>query len=166
MAGKKKISVISRSVSWAREFILSQSRNNISTLSQIEIYLASKETIVKPGILRKAFWVFKTWLWPWPLLSKLKKIRGFQKCKVHCCIFKGFKVTSLQSSAWLGFGPGPPTWVNFPMLNDSRGRPGFKSWPGRTLKICNFEALDVTAMYFTFLETSNLFLYGQERPRA
>ena len=30
------------------------------TLSQIEIYPASKETIVKPGILRKAFWVFKT----------------------------------------------------------------------------------------------------------
>ena len=37
-----------------------------------------------------------------------KKIRGFQKCKVHCCIFKGFKVISLQSSAWPGFEPGPP----------------------------------------------------------
>ena len=31
----------------------------VHTLSQIEIYPASKETIVKPGILRKAFWVFK-----------------------------------------------------------------------------------------------------------
>ena len=28
-----------------------------STLSQMEIYPASKETIVKPGILTKAFWV-------------------------------------------------------------------------------------------------------------
>ena len=30
------------------------------TISQIEIYPASKEIIVKPGILRKGFWVFKT----------------------------------------------------------------------------------------------------------
>ena len=29
------------------------------TLSQMEIYPASKETIVKPGILTKTFWVFK-----------------------------------------------------------------------------------------------------------
>ena len=36
----------------------------------------------------------------WPFLSKQIKIRGFWKCKVHCCNFKGFKVTSLQSSAW------------------------------------------------------------------
>ena len=34
--------------------------SKINTLSQIEIYPASKETIVKPGILRKAYWVFKT----------------------------------------------------------------------------------------------------------
>jgi len=33
------------------------------------------------------------------------------------------------------------------------------------LKTCNFEALEATAMYFTFLETSNLFLFGQERSR-
>ena len=50
-----------------------------------------------------------------------------------------------------------------PMLSDSRGWPGFKSRPGQTSKTCNFEALEVTAMYFTFLETSNLFLFGQER---
>ena len=37
-----------------------------------------------------------------------KKTGGFQKCKVHGCNFKGFKVTSLQSSASLGFEPGPP----------------------------------------------------------
>ena len=33
---------------------------NTTTLSQMEIYPASKETIVKPGILTKAFWVVKT----------------------------------------------------------------------------------------------------------
>jgi hypothetical protein len=33
---------------------------------------------------------------------------------------------------------------------------------GRTLKTCNFEALKVTTMYFTFLEAFNLFLFGQE----
>ena len=49
---------------------------------------------------------------------------------------------------------------------DSRGWPGFKSRPGQTSKTCNFEALEVTAMYFTFLETSNLFLFGQERSRV
>ena len=52
------------------------------------------------------------------------------------------------------------------MLSDSCGWPGFKSRPGRNLKTCNFKALEVTAMYFTFLETSNLFLFGQERSRA
>ena len=101
----------------------------------------------------------------WPFLSKQIKTGGFRKCKVHCCNFKGFKVTSLQSSAWPGFEPGPPAWVNFPMLSDSRGRPGFKSRPGRTLKTCNFEALKGTAMYFTFLETSSLPFLKQGRSR-
>ena len=70
-------------------------------------------------------WVFKIayhWLniqlHSWHLLFKRKKIRGFQKCKVHCCNFKGFKVTSIQRSAWLEFEPGPSAWVNFPMLSD------------------------------------------------
>ena len=53
--------------------------------------------------------------------------------------------------------------IDFPMISDSRGRPGFKSRRSRTLKTGNFEALKVTAMYFTFLETSSLFLFGQER---
>ena len=48
------------------------------------------------------------------------------------------------------------------MLSDSRR---FKSQSGQILKTCNFEALEVTAMYCTFLETSNLFLFGQERSR-
>ena len=43
------------------------------------------------------------------------------------------------------------------MLSDSREWPGFKSRPGPTLKIFNFKALEITAMYFTFSETSNLF---------
>ena len=102
----------------------------------------------------------------WPFLSKQIKTGGFWKCKVHCCNFKGFKVTSLQSSAWPAYEPGPPAWVNFPMLSDSRVRPGFKSRPGRALKTCNFEALEVTAMYFTFSETSNLYLFGKERSRV
>ena len=102
----------------------------------------------------------------WPFLSKQIKTGGFRKCKVHCCNFKGFKVTSLQSSAWPGFEPGPPVWVKIPMLSDSRWWPRFKSWPGRTLKTCNFEALEVTAMYFTFSETSNLFLCRQESSRV
>ena len=84
------------------------------TLSQI---LYQYEPIVKPGILRKAFWVFKTQLW-----------LSISLCYPHRCS-------------------------------------GFKSRPGRTLKTCNFEALKDTAMYFTFLETSNLFLFGQERSR-
>ena len=47
----------------------------------------------------------------WPLLSKKKKIRCFQKCKVHCCNFKGVKVTSLRSLATPEFEPTPPAWV-------------------------------------------------------
>ena len=66
----------------------------------------------------------------WNLLSKKKKIRGFQKCKVHCCNFKGFKVTSLQSSTWPGFEPGPPAWVNSPMLNTYAGGPDWS--PGQS----------------------------------
>ena len=49
---------------------------------------------------------------------------------------------------------------------DSRGRHGFKSRSCQTLKTCNFEVLEVTAMYFTFLETSSLYLFGQERSGA
>ena len=37
---------------------------------------------------------------------------------------------------------------------------------GQNLKTCNFEELKGTAMYFTFLETSNLFLFGQEVKRV
>ena len=51
---------------------------------------------------------------------------------------------------------------NFPMLSDSRRRPEFKSRSSPTLETCNFKALEVTGMYFAFLETSNLFLFGQE----
>ena len=47
------------------------------------------------------------------------------------------------------------------MLSGSRGGPRFKSQRSRNLEIGNFEALEVTAMYFTFLVTSNLFLFGQ-----
>ena len=38
--------------------------------------------------------------------------------------------------------------------------PGFKSQRSQTLEIDNFEALEVTAMYFTFSETSHLPLFG------
>ena len=56
--------------------------------------------------------------------------------------------------------------IDIPMISDSHGRPGFKSWRSQTLKIGNFEAVEVTAMYFTFFETSSLFLFGQERSRV
>ena len=114
--------------------------------------------VYKSGIKCQSTSRMNTQLRSWPLLSKKKKIRGFQKYKVHCCNFKGFKVTSLQSSGTPGFESTPPTWVNFPMLSDSRGWPRIKSWPGWTLKTCNFEALEVRSIYFIFLETSNLFL--------
>ena len=42
----------------------------------------------------------------------------------------------------------------------SCGGPGFKSQRSRTLKIGNFEALEVTTMCFTFSKTSHLPLFG------
>ena len=36
-------------------------------------------------MLRKDFQLFKTQLWSWPARTKLMKIRGFQKCKIHSC---------------------------------------------------------------------------------
>ena len=77
----------------------------------------------------------------WPLFSKQKEIRGFWKCKVHCCNFKGFKVTSLQSLTRPGFEPRPPAWVNFPMLSDSYGRRGLKSWPGEIWRFVTLKPL-------------------------
>ena len=41
-----------------------------------------------------------------------------------------------------------------------------KPRPGGTLKTCNFEALEVTAMYFTFLKSSNLYIFRQGRSSA
>ena len=128
-----------------------------ATFSQEEtlVQCFAKQTVQGPcyevnlRVFAIAYHSLKMQLRSWSLLSKKIKTGGFQKCKVHCCNFKDFKVTSLQSSAWPGFELG-------------RGRSG----PGRNLKICNFEALKVTAMYFTFSETSNLFLFGPERSRA
>ena len=45
------------------------------------------------------------------------------------------------------------------ILSGSRRGPGFKSQRSQTLKTGNFEALEVTVMYFTFLETSYLYLF-------
>ena len=64
-------------------------------------------------VLTKAYHRLNIHLHSWPLLSKQKKIRGFQKCKVHCCNFKGFKVTNLQSLASPGFEPGTPKGVTY-----------------------------------------------------
>ena len=58
-----------------------------------------------------AYHRLKMQLCSWSLLSKKMKTGGFQKCKVHCCNFKDFKVTCLQSLATPGFEPTPPAWV-------------------------------------------------------
>ena len=58
-----------------------------------------------------AYHSLKMQLRSWSLLSKKIKTGGFQKCKVHCCNFKDFKVTSLQSLATPGFEPTPLAWV-------------------------------------------------------
>ena len=59
-------------------------------------------------IFGKDFWVLSVELQPLQTQNKYIKMRGFQKCKAHYCNFKGFKVTSLQSSASPGFEPGTP----------------------------------------------------------
>ena len=66
---------------------------------------------VNLGVIGIAFHRLKMQLRSWSLLSKKIKTGGFQKCKVHCCNFKDYKVTSLQSLATPGFEPGPPSWV-------------------------------------------------------
>ena len=48
-------------------------------------------------MLRKDFQLFKTQLWSWPAETKLMKIRGFQKCKIHSCSLQGFRITASQS---------------------------------------------------------------------
>ena len=56
--------------------------------------------------------------------------------------------------------PGHPhESLNIEKLTHQRG-------PGHALKTCNFEALEGTAMYFTFSETSSFYLFEQERSRA
>ena len=50
--------------------------------------------------------------------------------------------------------------VKYIAVTSGSSKLGFKSRRSGTLKTGNFEALKVTAMYFTFSETSNLFLYG------
>ena len=51
----------------------------------------------------KDFRVFKTQLWPWLAETKLLKIGGFQKCKIHSSGLKGFRITACQS--WCIFAP-------------------------------------------------------------
>ena len=52
---------------------------------------------MKRVMLRKDFKVFKTQLWSWSAGTKLMKIRGSQKCKIHSCSLKGFRITACQS---------------------------------------------------------------------
>ena len=115
---------------------------------------------MKLPIFGKNFWVLLVELQPLQTYNNQIKMRGLQKCKVHYCNYKGFKVTSLLSSASPGFEPGTPALASFPMLSGSRWGPEFKSQRSQTLKNGNFEALLDTEMYFTFLENSNLFLSG------
>ena len=46
------------------------------------------------------------------------------------------------------------------------GGPDSNPREAKNLKTGNFETLEVTAMYFIFLETSSLYLFGQERSGA
>ena len=83
--------------------------------------------------VEEGFSGIKTQLWSWPAGTKLMKIRGFQKCKIHSCSLNGFRITACQS--WCIFGPAA-IWL----LLDA----------GISNCYC------YTGMYFTFLETSNL----------
>ena len=82
-------------------------------------YIQSCSFEIEPGpryevnlrVFAIAYHSLKMQLRSWSLLSKKIKTGGFQKCKVHCCNFKDFKVTSLQSLATPGFEPTPPAWV-------------------------------------------------------
>ena len=66
---------------------------------------------MKRVMLRKDFKVFKTQLWSWSAGTKLMKIRGSQKCKIHSCSLKGFRITACQS--WCIFRPR----VSWPLLD-------------------------------------------------
>ena len=91
-----------------------------------------------------AYHSLKMQLRSWSLLSKKIKTGGFQKCKVHCCNFKDFKVTSLQSLATPGFEPTPPVWVKRePFVTHAGGvgsNPGVaKVWRLVTLKFLKLQ---------------------------
>ena len=63
---------------------------------------------MKPPTFTIAYHRLNIQLCSWPLLSKQKKIRGFRKWKVHCCNFKGFKVTNLKVWLLRDSNPRPP----------------------------------------------------------
>ena len=44
------------------------------------------------------------------------------------------------------------------------GRSGFDSRRAQSLRVCIFETVSATAMYFTFLETSNQYLFTRQAP--
>ena len=65
-----------------------------------KVWSASQKYYIKTqkrAMLRKDFQLFKTQLWSWPARTKLMKIRGFQKCKIHSFSFnKGFQNYSMS----------------------------------------------------------------------
>ena len=73
------------------------------SFSRLNTYLQSCSFEIEPGPLYEvnlrvftiAYHSLKMQLRSWSLLSKKINTGGFQKCKVHCCNLKGFKVTSL-----------------------------------------------------------------------
>ena len=113
-----------------------------------------------------AYHSLKMQLRSWSLLSKKIKTGGFQKCKVHCCNFKDFKVTSFQTLATLGFEPTPPAWVKWKPFVTHAGGVGSNPGVAKLWRLVTFKSLKLQQCTLHFLETSSLYLFGQERSRA
>ena len=45
------------------------------------------------------------------------------------------------------------------------GQSGLDSWGAQNLRVCIFEIIKATELYFTFLETSNLYLFRGQAPK-
>ena len=81
-------------------------------------YKRSPVYAMKPATFNMIFHNVRVQPCRWGLMCEKIQIRGFLKCKIHCCSLNDFKNTNPQTLRTPGIEPGPPEDNRFTMQND------------------------------------------------
>ena len=126
---------------------------------------AYSSLLSKPQLFSMAWRIFKILLLPWQSGSKQNLIGGFQKGRTCSCISRDTKVAGCQTCLIfqrLHFY----FYVSYCHMKTAPPMNTFDFFNTKTLIACNFAAPWGTRTCFTFLKTSNQYLFGARLPRG